>query len=195
MKKNNNSIFTTMGASNHCLEEREPHDFYATDPAALDYLIDQGGAVIAHRVWEPACGMGHLSKKLEARGHFVKSTDLIDRGYGQSGVDFFTCQEKFDGDIVTNPPYGLAQEFVEHSLDLIPEGNSVWMFLKLSFLEGKKRRSFFDSGVLKTVYVCSGRIICAKGGDFSKIKSSAVAYAWFEFQKKYSGDPVIKWIN
>ena len=69
------------------------------------------------------------------------------------------------------------------------------MFLKLQFLEGQKRRKLFDRKELKTVYVSSRRIVCAKNGEFDKVSSSAVAYAWFEFEKGYIGNPIIKWVN
>ncbi len=71
----------------------------------------------------------------------------------------------------------------------------MWMFLKLQFLEGKGRKVLFDRMELKTVYVSRSRIICAKNGNFESVTSSAVAYAWFQFQKGYKGNPVIRWIN
>lgn len=40
--RNQNSIFTTLGASNHALEEREQHDYYATDPKAVELLLETG---------------------------------------------------------------------------------------------------------------------------------------------------------
>ena len=102
----------------------------------------------------------------------------------------------FDGDIITNPPFNQGLEFVTHALKLVKPGNKVFMFLKLQFLEGQKRRCLFDSKQLKTVYVSSKRMSCASNGDFNKYKSSsAIAYAWFEFEKGFNGDPVIKWIN
>lgn len=113
-------------------------------------------------------------------------------------MDFLKCNDTFQGDIITNPPYKYAKEFVEHALDLIPEGNKVFMFLKLQFLEGKSRRKLFDKNQLKTVYVSSSRILCARNGDFETVKKgggSAVAYAWFEFEKGYNSEPIIKWIN
>lgn len=194
---NSKSIYTTLGASNHTDKEREVNDYYATDPAAIDCLL-AGGAVIAHKIWECACGEGHLSKKLSELGYDVKSTDLIYRGFGEGGIDFLSMQAPFDGDILTNPPYKYAREFVEHALNVIPEGRKVFMFLKLQFLEGKGRRKLFDTKQLKTVYVASGRILCAKNAKFEEMKAgggSAVAYAWYEFEKGYCGDPVIKWIN
>ena len=72
------------------------------------------------------------------------------------------------------------------------------MFLKLQFLEGKARRALFEKYPPKCVYVASGRLLCAKNGDFEKMKSgggSAVAYAWFVWQKGYTGETVIRWIN
>lgn len=191
---NSKSIYTTLGASNHSEGEREVNDYYATDPAAIDYLLS-GGAVLSSNLWECACGEGHLSKKLSTLGYDVKSTDLIYRGFGVGGVDFLQCSSGFDGDIITNPPYKYAQQFVEHALELIPEGNKVFMFLKLTFLEGKGRRALFRKKQLKTVYVSSDRIECAKNGKFGDMGHSATAYGWFEFQKGYEGDPTIRWIN
>lgn len=69
------------------------------------------------------------------------------------------------------------------------------MFLKLQFLEGKQRKELFKKYPPKVVYVSSSRLICAKNGDFSEYKSSAVAYAWFVWEKGFKGDPIIKWIN
>lgn len=110
-------------------------------------------------------------------------------------MDFLSIYETFDGDIITNPPYKYSQQFVEHALELIPEQKKIFMFLKLTFLEGKSRRQLFETKQLKTVYVSSSRIKCAPNGDFEKVTSSAVAYAWFEFQKGYNADPKIVWIN
>ena len=142
---NRKSVYSTLGASSHSEKERETNDYYATDPYAIDVLINDGGANLAHTIWEVSCGEGHLSERLKAYGYNVKSTDLINRGYGVGGIDFLACAEQFDGDILTNPPYKDAQLFVEHALELIPDGRKVFMFLKLTFLEGKKRRKLFDS--------------------------------------------------
>lgn len=96
------STFKTIGASNHTEKERETYDFYATEPKAAELLCDIFR--FSPYIWECACGEGHLSEVFEKRGYLVKSTDLIDRGYGESGVDFLQCNEPFPGDIVTNPP-------------------------------------------------------------------------------------------
>lgn len=101
---NANSIYKTLGASNHTDKEREEHDFYATSSIAIDKLYATG-ELTCKNIWECACGEGDLSKRLEDFGYTVKSTDLVDRGYGESGVDFLAQTEVFNGDILTNPPY------------------------------------------------------------------------------------------
>ena len=77
---NNKSIYTTLGASNHSEKDREKHDYYATEPRAMELLLLE--EQFAPVIWECACGEGHLSKVLEAHGYEVISTDLIYRGYG-----------------------------------------------------------------------------------------------------------------
>lgn len=195
---NKNSIFKTLGASNHTDKEREENDFYATDPVAIDVLIKDGKAELNKNVWECACGDGCLSERLKEYGYNVRSTDLYNRGYGERGIDFLTYNEPWNGDILTNPPYKYAQQFVEHALEIIPNGNKVYMFLKIQFLEGKARRKLFDTKQLKCVYVSSSRILCAKNADFVGMRAgggSAVAYAWYEFEKGYLGDTIVRWIN
>lgn len=102
---NKNSIFKTLGASNHTDKERENDDYYATDPIAIDVLINDGGVTFDKPIWECSCGEGHLSERLKEFGYEVYSTDLIDRGYGEGGIDFLKCDKKWNGDILTNPPY------------------------------------------------------------------------------------------
>lgn len=195
---NQNSIFKTLGASNHTDKERQGDDYYATDPIAIDVLLKDGHAKISNMVWEPACGEGHLAERLKKYGYSVYSTDIVDRGYGDGLLNFLTYAGKWEGDILTNPPYKYAKEFVEHALDIIPTGNKVFMFLKIQFLEGKERRKLFEKYPPKCVYISSSRILCAKNAEFEKMKKgggSAVAYAWFEWEKGFNGYPTIKWIN
>lgn len=189
---NANSVVRTLGSSAHAKEDREEHDYYATEPEAVEMLCEL--ETFSPKIWECACGEGHMSKVLESKGYKVKSTDLIDRGFGEGGIDFLKTNEFFEGDIITNPPYKYAQEFIEHALELIPEGNKVVMFLKVQFLEGQKRRDLFMLNPPKTVYVSSSRLACAKNGDFKDV-TRAVAYAWFVWEKGFDGDTTIKWFN
>lgn len=115
---NSNSIFKTLGASNHTNEERQNEDFYATDPIAAKLLLEV--ETFSNNIWECACGEDHLSNVFRELGYNVRSSDIVDR-CGNEVLDFLSCTEKWNGDIVTNPPYKYAKEFVLKSLDLIDE--------------------------------------------------------------------------
>jgi hypothetical protein len=187
---NYHSVCGCLGARNECKEDREEHDYYATQPIAAEWLCKIEN--LDHNIWECACGEGHLAKVFEREGYKVKGTDLIDRGYGEGGIDFLMYYEEWDGDIVTNPPYKYAQEFIEHALDLVKPGHKVCMFLKVQFLEGKNRRKLFNSTPPSRVWVSSSRIQCGKNGEF---KGSMVAYAWYIWEKGYTGNTILKWFN
>ena len=192
-KGNKASIFVTLAASNHSAGEREKNDYYATEPKAVKMLLSV--EKFNPYIWECACGEGHISKELEKSGYNVWSTDLVDRGYGDVR-DFFSfkAQCRDDIDIITNPPYRYAKEFVEHALDVVQTGCKVAMLLKIQFLEGRARNKFFKKNPPKKIYVFSSRVNCAKNGEFSKYKSSAVCYAWFVWEKGFKGLPTIDWL-
>ena len=193
---NKASTFTCLGASNHVEHARAEHDYYATDPKAAELLLEVEPEL--DNIWECACGEGHLAKVFEKAGKLFNATDLINRGYGDGFVDFLSpdCLPKYwCGDIVTNPPYKYALEFVEQALKKVENGRKVCMFLKLTFLEGKARKEFFKQYPPKIIYVCSGRIKCALNGDFDATGQSAACYAWFVCEKGFTGKPTIEWIN
>lgn len=186
-------VFKNLGASNHSLKERQAEDYYATDPIAGTLLLEVLPEL--NNIWECACGEGHLAKVFDKAEKLSKATDLFDRGYGAM-EDFLLCSKPYhNGDIVTNPPYKFAQEFVEHALKLVDEGRYVCMFLKVLFLEGKARKNLYKAYPPKIIYVSSSRINCARDGAFDIYHSSAIAYAWYVWKKSYTGETVVKWIN
>lgn len=199
---NGNSVWKMLGASNHTDKERELYDYYATDPIAIDKLVS---AINIHGfIWEPACGAGHLSKRLQELGYEVFCTDIVDRGSGDATfrpLDFLHDEHVwlFKSEcILTNPPYKYATEFVLRALEILKDGQLCCMFLKTTFLEGKRRREqLFDKYPPKYVLQFSERVMCAKNGEFDKMRAgggSAVAYAWFVWEKGYTGDTILRWI-
>ena len=185
------SAFKMLGASNHCDDEREENDYYATDPKAIDMLMSK--ETFNKNIWESAAGGGHLSKRLKEYGYNVKQSDIIQRVEGVEIIDFLKTNETFDGDIITNPPYKYCTEFILKALELIKEGNKIAMFLKLQTLEGQERyKKIFSKYPPRKIYVFIKRIQCAKNGLFKG--SSAVCYAWFIWEKGYKGHTIIDWL-
>ena len=187
-----NAVFTTIGASSHSRYERESNDFYVTDPSAI-YILNKHGLLDDSKYWECACGDGTLSEALKSLGYDVYSSDYFDRGYGDTGIDFLEQVNKFDGNIITNPPYSLINKFITKGLQLTE--NKLYIFARIQTLETKGRyESIFKNN--PPAYVCPfvKRIECYRGGNKSKY-SSAVCYAWFIWDNTIDNeDTLVKWL-
>ena len=180
-------------STNNRRKDSEINDFYATDPRAAQDLLDV--EEFSDTVWECAVGKGHIANVLKDNGYKVIATDLIDRGYPDTEEKNFFDYKENDKDIITNPPFKLAQKFLEHAQEISSNGTRIAFFLKLTWLEGKARGKMFKKYPPKYIYVFSSRRGCARGGDFDKYSSSAVAYCWYIWEVGEHTEPIIRWID
>lgn len=169
--------------------DREKDDFYPTPGYVVEELLKR--ETFNGVIWEPACGEGDISEVLLKEGFEVRSSDLIDRNYGIV-EDFFESNYKADN-IITNPPYKYALEFVNESKK--KSNYKIAMFLKTVFLESEKRKLMFEDKEfpLKKLYQFSKRVTLYKNGVKMK-NSGMISYAWFIWEKGYTGKPTIEWI-
>lgn len=165
----------------------ENQDFYPTPPYATECLMRRER--FSGYIWECACGDGSMSNILE-RYNDVHSTDLIDRGYG-ARFDFLGETTGLTENIVTNPPYKYAEEFIDRALK--SASRKVAMLLRISFLESQGRYKLFTETPLKCVYIFSKRLKIYKNGVIGN--SGMVGYAWYVWEKGYKGKPYLEWIN
>lgn len=176
--------------------DREQNDFYATHPVAVEKLLQH--YTLPYAIWECACGAGHIAKVLEAAGHYVYATDLIDRGYGTPDTDFLHTDTMPDWCkcILTNPPYKFTTEFVLHALELLPTGGVCAMLLNITYIAGITRyNNIYKDNPPHYIYAFTHRVNCAKNGDFKTYHDSAINYAWFIWEKGFAGDTVLRWID
>ena len=168
---------------------REVNDFYPTPPYAVEELLKREN--FTGNIWECACGTGEISEVFIKKGYEVYSTDLIKRGYGEE-LDFLKSDYIADN-IVTNPPYRIALEFVLKAKKQCKQ--KIAMLLKTVWLESEARYTMFQEQEfrLKTVYQFSKRLTLYKNGVKMK-NSGMIAYAWYVWDKAYSGKPIIEWI-
>ena len=71
--------------------DRNKNDFYPTPPEATLALLNK--QKFEGNIWECACGDGAISKILIDEGYDVYSSDLIDRNYGDVGLDFLESKK------------------------------------------------------------------------------------------------------
>ena len=184
-------------ATNPIKENRQAEDFYATHPKALEIFLtklEHYGDFLNKNIWECAAGMGHLSTLLESKGFNVVKSDIVDRGCNAHVKNFLECNKKYDGDILTNPPFAFAEQFIEKAFELLNEGNRLYLFLKVQFLESGKRKKLFEKYPPKYVYINSERQRVAKDGDFDKYTTNVMCFCWFVWEKGFIGETIVRWI-
>jgi hypothetical protein len=180
----------------HALADRGD-DFYPSPPEATWGLLAAEHRHMPLRLWEPACGDGAIVRPLRAAGYKVFASDLVDRGCpgALAGVDFLMELHAPAGlaGIVTNPPYKLAQEFIDVALDF---SGYVAVLLRLQFLESEKRRPLFERWPLAAVHVFSSRLpMMHRDGWDGPRTGSQQAFAWFVFDQRRANANRLSWIS
>lgn len=176
-------------------EGRPEDDFYPTPEKAtralMDYLTTR--VKLTPIIWEPACGDGAISKVLHSYGYETYDTDKFDHGYGYPDMDFLDAKpiHKLMPDVITNPPFKYAQEFVRHALDL--GANRVAILGKLQFLETQGRKPFFESTPLWKVLIFSYRLTLTRNGALYK-NGGMIGFAWYIWNTSNRSLPTIEWL-
>jgi hypothetical protein len=170
----------------HTLAERGD-DLYETPAVAVHALlrVEQ----LPHRLWEPAAGRGAIVNVLRAAGHEVLASDLVDYGDPTHFArrDFLLERKAPDGCelVLTNPPYKLAGEFVEHALNLCPR---VIMLLRLAFMESERRTGILEGRGLARIHTFRKRLPMMHRAEWQGPKAnSGMAFAWFIWDRAHTG--------
>ena len=174
-----------MSATNRGAKRKES-DFYATPLETVYSLLDNyKGINEKDIILEPSAGNGNIIRALKNRGYtnFIEAVELRkDETNELMGIadevnicDYltgFNTTNKYDV-IIGNPPYSLAQEFIDKSLELLAPGGRLIFLLRTNFLESKKRFDWWQDKTPNGLYVLSKRpSFTGKGTD-------ATSYSWF----------------
>ena len=174
-------------------ELRAAFDAYPTPHCATKILLDNEKFV--GNIWECASGVGHICKSLRLYGYNDIIASDIQTGeeiVGERGVDFMKDYRKVNN-IITNPPYKQAQEFIEHGLPLVTHKLAV--LCRIDFIESAARFALFERHSLriKRILVISNRLpFYSRQGRWDKI-GATFGHAWFVWDYEYSGNTKIDW--
>jgi len=169
-------------------------EFYKTPIEATRAFLALEGANLPKLIWEPACGDGAISTPLSDAGFEVSSSDISDRAYG-AVMDFLTCEDHYGHAVVTNPPFSLAQEFVDKAFSF-PNVSYCALLLRLAFLESAGRKEWFERNPPARIHVSSRRLpMMHREGYEGKKSTSTLAHAWFVWLRGYDGPPQIRWFD
>lgn len=173
--------------------ERHENDLYATPPLGTYALLKTLGSRVPSNLLEPCAGRGHIAAELARSGRKVLAHDLfpyenlvypVEPGHDAEALSVWPV----DG-VVTNPPY---HKNLPHKLTAkwIQEYDFVAVFLRLTFLEGKKRKKLFTEQPPSDILFISDRINFK--GTWANINEpiakedqigGMIAYAWYVWDK------------
>lgn len=148
-------------------------------------------------VYDPACGRGTIVISALKSGLVAAGSDLIDRGWDSTltPLNFLESEHRRDN-IVSNPPFGIAEPFVEHALKLATR--KVAMLLPANWVQGDKRSRWLAQTPLRRIWFITprpsmppGQVLEAGG----KPGNGTTDYAWFVWLRGYDGAPEVRWLR
>lgn len=178
----------TMSATNRG-GERKACDFYATPAETIrSFLANFDGISSGDRILEPSAGNGQIIRVLRECGYDnrIDAVELRpeERATLEALADNVTIGSFFDYEpdcgydvIIGNPPYSLAMEFINKSLELLHPGGLLIFLLRTNFLESEKRFSWWQAHPLSGLYTLHKR------PSFTGRGTDATSYSWFVWER------------
>jgi hypothetical protein len=165
--------------------ERQDRDQYETPEWVTEALLPHIHITPDDLIWEPAAGTGKMVRVLEKAGLKVNSSDIA----GDVPIDFLTVEDHQCSAIITNPPYALAQEFIEHALRLTKWCDGlVAMLLRTDFDHAVRRQHLFGKcAQFARKVVLTKRIVWFDGPN----AAPSFNHAWYVWSWKHSGLPTL----
>ncbi len=177
-------------------EPNDSLDFFPTPPWATRALFEHViGPRHAEVGWDPACGDGAMARPMAEYMRSVRSSDVHD--YGETPIHDFL--QRFTPDwcgrvdwIITNPPFRLAEEFVDRGLELAEEG--VAILVRSVFIESSGRyERLFRRRPPSVMAQFVERVAMVKG-RLDRKASTATSYCWLVWEQRARGEPRLAWI-
>lgn len=178
-------------------EAADSPDDFPTPPWATRALVEHviGPDVVRGlSCLEPASGRGYMARPLAEYFRAVEASDAYHYGFAPVRNFLSFPFEALSHDwVITNPPFRLAEEFVERAMFVARKG--VAILARTVFLESVGRYESIFSRTPPTKFAqFSERVPMVKGRVDPKA-STATGYAWFVWEKDAeAGYPRLMWV-
>lgn len=172
-------------------------DFFIEPDWSVDLLLD--AEPFYGRCYDPACGSGNIVRRCLARGLDAYGSDIADRGFGTGGCDFLSAPltEELPANIIFNPPYVLAQQFIEHALKLAT--HKVAALVQSKFPYSQRRHALFSQHPPARIYFLSTRPSMPPGEGLLdgtiKAKGGKLDYCWLVWARDHRGATTAHWLK
>jgi hypothetical protein len=170
-------------------QELVPLSWYWEPEAVTRRLLEE--LTFHGPIHDPCCGSGRIPRVAAEFGYEATGADIVDRGYGIGGVDFFTDTTPRET-LIFNPPSGrnddptLSTRFILHALGV---ARAVAAILPVPMQCGQWRReNLYRPHPPRYVLALANRPSMPPGGTTIKAKGGTMDYCWIVWHCNY-GDP------
>jgi hypothetical protein len=176
------------------LWRRHPEDFYV-EPGWVSWrLFDV--EQFKGAIWDPACGIGRIVDSASRNHHYLSfGSDIVKRSdWCENEIDFLSAPVQEWHEIVSNPPFGIADKFIKHAL----AARKVAMLLPTKWMNSAARGKWLETTPLKQVLLLAPRPSMPPGPVIEageKPGNGTVDFAWFVWERGYIGAPTIGWLR
>jgi hypothetical protein len=185
---------------------RAADDWYVEPRWCVEQLADALPLIDGSYVWDPCCGGGTIPSVFAERlgQHRVIATDIVDRGY----LHFKEVHDARHGcpipvapgmrvNVVTNPPFKLAEEIARHMLALAD--HRVAILQQLSFLASRARFALFAEFPPSDILILSKRPsmppghMIAEMGD-KAFRGGTTDFCWIVWTRPHDRETRVRWL-
>jgi len=160
--------------------KRRRNDAYYTPPWVTEGLLPHIRIKPNMVVLDPADGAGHISSVFAAKGFKVQQSDIT------RGIDFLKTECCTAHAIVTNPPYGMAEQFIAHALGLTEPDGLVAMLLRCDYDHAATRAYLFERPFAMRIAL-RRRIRWIEGST----GSPSFNHSWYVWDWQHQGPPTV----
>ena len=182
-------------------QRREPKDSlddFPTPPwatrALCEWLVERGEGIDEFTCREPAANRGYMLRPLREYFDSVEGSDVNDYDVGLPVLDYlFGPQPDTVHWTITNPPFRLAEQFIERALASSEFG--VAMLVRSAFLESVGRyERLFSIRPPSHVLQFTERVVMHRG-KVTADGSTATAYCWLVWDQVDDFETRFGWIK
>ena len=167
---------------------------YETPRWAVEAILDV--EILTHAVIDPCAGRGVMMDAAADCGYDVYGIDRYDWGNACVDIEDFLDPDikRFwieDNTILMNPPFSLAQQFVEKCFEL--KARKIVCFQRFAWWESKGRRDFWEKHPPNRVYICGNRASCWRFDipESERKSGTTTAHAWFVWERGHPPGTVL----
>lgn len=173
--------------------ERSPEEWYVDPPFCTELLLD--AVPFRGSIWDPCAGQGTIVEVCLERGLKAFGTDINPKFATVREMDFLSDHRGEADNIIFNPPYNQAEDFIRRAIALARRRVAVLLQQQFPYSQGR-HRLFTEHKPAQMLFLSSrpsmppGRLM----RQGMKQKGGKTDYLWIVWDREHTGATTCDWL-